>query len=297
MCRTLDDWHSRSAAAPTQRDEPLQTERALIAAARTLATTASSAHSMRAGAPLDHVNNLGWTALIESIVLGDGGPRRIATMKALIDGGADINRADRQRRDTACARAWTRLRRDGGVARRAPALAQRLASIGAVPCARPGGASACTPRDFAKPGAISKSRLQRRTTSESSRSRPGLDRPDALPSDVAPDASARTRHACSSIAPEIRARPRCLGCDGTATRPRDWASRSPASSPAIWRRASASSGTRGPNVISTRDRLAGAMADQRYSTAVRQSAFSFPAGVLRRASRAGSTSGFRPERR
>src|SRR5262245_55127633 len=26
-----------------------------------------------AGAPLDHVNNLGWTALIESIVLGDGG--------------------------------------------------------------------------------------------------------------------------------------------------------------------------------------------------------------------------------
>ena len=28
-----------------------------------------------AGAPLDHVNNLGWTALIESIVLGDGGAR------------------------------------------------------------------------------------------------------------------------------------------------------------------------------------------------------------------------------
>ena len=26
-----------------------------------------------AGAPLDHVNNLGWTALMESIVLGDGG--------------------------------------------------------------------------------------------------------------------------------------------------------------------------------------------------------------------------------
>ena len=33
---------------------------------------------IRAGAPLDHVNNLGWTALIESIVLGDGerGTRR-----------------------------------------------------------------------------------------------------------------------------------------------------------------------------------------------------------------------------
>ena len=49
----------------------------------------------RAGAPLDHVNNLGWTALIESIVLGDGGPRHVATMKALIDGGANVNLADR----------------------------------------------------------------------------------------------------------------------------------------------------------------------------------------------------------
>jgi ankyrin repeat protein len=29
---------------------------------------------IRAGAPLDHVNNLGWTALIEAVILGDGGP-------------------------------------------------------------------------------------------------------------------------------------------------------------------------------------------------------------------------------
>jgi len=50
---------------------------------------------VRAGAPLDHVNNLGWTALVESIVLGDGGPRHVATMKALIDAGANVNLADR----------------------------------------------------------------------------------------------------------------------------------------------------------------------------------------------------------
>jgi hypothetical protein len=50
---------------------------------------------IRAGAPLDHVNNLGWTALIESIVLGDGGPRHTATLKALVDAGADANLADR----------------------------------------------------------------------------------------------------------------------------------------------------------------------------------------------------------
>jgi len=47
-----------------------------------------------AKAPLDHVNNLGWTAVIEAIVLGDGGKRHIATLKALIDAKADINLAD-----------------------------------------------------------------------------------------------------------------------------------------------------------------------------------------------------------
>jgi ankyrin repeat protein len=48
-----------------------------------------------AKAPLDHVNNLGWTALIESIVLGDGGKRHIATLKALVDAGANVNLPDR----------------------------------------------------------------------------------------------------------------------------------------------------------------------------------------------------------
>jgi uncharacterized protein len=48
-----------------------------------------------AKAPLDHVNNLGWTAVIESIVLGDGGKRHVATLKALADAGANVNLADR----------------------------------------------------------------------------------------------------------------------------------------------------------------------------------------------------------
>ena len=48
-----------------------------------------------AGAPLDHVNNLHWTAVIESIVLGDGGPRHQATLKALIDAGANLQLTDR----------------------------------------------------------------------------------------------------------------------------------------------------------------------------------------------------------
>ena len=48
-----------------------------------------------AGAPLDHVNNLHWTAVIESIVLGDGGPRHQATLKILVDAGASLQLADR----------------------------------------------------------------------------------------------------------------------------------------------------------------------------------------------------------
>jgi ankyrin repeat protein len=48
-----------------------------------------------AKAPLDHVNNLGWTAVIESIVLGDGGKRHIATLQALAEAGANVNIADR----------------------------------------------------------------------------------------------------------------------------------------------------------------------------------------------------------
>lgn len=49
-----------------------------------------------AGAPLDHVNNLHWTAVIESIVLGDGGERHQRTLKALIDAGASLKLTDRQ---------------------------------------------------------------------------------------------------------------------------------------------------------------------------------------------------------
>ena len=49
-----------------------------------------------AGAPLDHVNNLHWTAVIESIVLGNGGPRHQATLRALIDAGASLGLTDRQ---------------------------------------------------------------------------------------------------------------------------------------------------------------------------------------------------------
>jgi ankyrin repeat protein len=48
-----------------------------------------------AGAPLDHVNNLHWTAVIESIVLGDGGARHQETLRHLIGARANLQLADR----------------------------------------------------------------------------------------------------------------------------------------------------------------------------------------------------------
>ena len=50
---------------------------------------------IKAGSPLDHINNLHWTALIESIVLGDGGKRHVACLMALVKAGANVNIADR----------------------------------------------------------------------------------------------------------------------------------------------------------------------------------------------------------
>jgi ankyrin repeat protein len=50
---------------------------------------------VEAGAPLDHVNNLGWTALLETVILGDGGPRHVAILRTLVAAGAAVDIADR----------------------------------------------------------------------------------------------------------------------------------------------------------------------------------------------------------
>jgi hypothetical protein len=67
---------------------------ALIAAAH-LGHAGVVRELIRARAPLDHVNNLGWTALIEAVILGDGGPRHVDTVRALVEAGARLGLADR----------------------------------------------------------------------------------------------------------------------------------------------------------------------------------------------------------
>ena len=43
---------------------------------------------------IDHVNRLGWTALLEAIILGGGDERHTETVRALVAGGVDVNLAD-----------------------------------------------------------------------------------------------------------------------------------------------------------------------------------------------------------
>jgi uncharacterized protein len=43
---------------------------------------------------VNHVNDLGWTALLEAILLSDGGPRHQAIVALLIDHGANVDLAD-----------------------------------------------------------------------------------------------------------------------------------------------------------------------------------------------------------
>ncbi|MBS0026977.1 ankyrin repeat domain-containing protein [Chitinophaga sp. 22321] len=45
--------------------------------------------------PVNHINRLGWTALLEAVILGRGGTAHQQVVKMLIAGGADVNIADK----------------------------------------------------------------------------------------------------------------------------------------------------------------------------------------------------------
>ena len=61
-------------------------ERGHIDAVRVLLTTAID---------VDHVNKLGWTCLLELVILGDGGPAHQAIARLILGAGANPNLADR----------------------------------------------------------------------------------------------------------------------------------------------------------------------------------------------------------
>ena len=43
---------------------------------------------------VDHVNRLGWTALLEAIIFSEGGPRHVETVRLIVTAGADVELAD-----------------------------------------------------------------------------------------------------------------------------------------------------------------------------------------------------------
>ncbi len=42
----------------------------------------------------DHVNRLGWTALLEAVILGEGVPDHVETVRLLLAGGANADLPD-----------------------------------------------------------------------------------------------------------------------------------------------------------------------------------------------------------
>lgn len=62
-------------------------ERAHTEAVKVLLTTAID---------VNHINNLGWTCLLEIVVLGDGGPRHVEVTRLVLAAGANPNIVDRE---------------------------------------------------------------------------------------------------------------------------------------------------------------------------------------------------------
>jgi ankyrin repeat protein len=62
-------------------------ERGHVGYVRLMTTTATN---------VNHVNNLGWTALLEAVILGDGSQRYAQIVRILLDAGADPDLADRE---------------------------------------------------------------------------------------------------------------------------------------------------------------------------------------------------------
>jgi ankyrin repeat protein len=109
---TLDDQRYDAVTVAAVRDDVPMLRALLAAGASTKLVTSpydgtaliAAAHLghdqgvrelIAAGAPLDHINNLGWTALIEAVILGAGGTRHVETVRTLVEAGANPSLADR----------------------------------------------------------------------------------------------------------------------------------------------------------------------------------------------------------
>ena len=78
----------------------------------TTATSRRCAYCSTTKIDVDHVNDLGWTALLEAVILGDGGRAHTEIVRMLLAAKAIPNIADRQGVTPLAARAAAGLRRN-----------------------------------------------------------------------------------------------------------------------------------------------------------------------------------------
>lgn len=92
--RPLTETRSRGGCAA----RPIRCDAGEVRTALLLATQGNHVEAVRtlidAGVNVDHVNWLGWTALLETIMLGDGSERRVRIVQLLVDAKANVNLAD-----------------------------------------------------------------------------------------------------------------------------------------------------------------------------------------------------------
>ena len=82
----------------------------------------------------DHVNNLGWTALLEAVILGDGGAAHTEIVRFLVEAGANVNIADRDGVTPLAHAKQSRLHRNGPHSfRRRRALIASHVAVGNAP--------------------------------------------------------------------------------------------------------------------------------------------------------------------
>jgi ankyrin repeat protein len=121
---------------------------------------------LRTDIDVDHVNNLGWVALHEAIVLGNGSRKYVDTVRALVAGGADLTVAPK--RDGISPRSHAERRGFDGIARtidralKAEQLSDAEADAALVRAARSGDADAAAVA--VRQGADLETRDQRRRT-------------------------------------------------------------------------------------------------------------------------------------
>jgi ankyrin repeat protein len=77
--RSLDSFHGTGLIRAADRGYPRVVRRLLATDIR-----------------VDHVNELGWTALHEAVILGDGSRRYVRVVRLLVDAGADVNKPSRR---------------------------------------------------------------------------------------------------------------------------------------------------------------------------------------------------------